>query len=70
MTILVRGAGQLLTLRGSAGPRRGTELGELGLVLKGAVLIRGDRIVAAGPARSVERLAAPGGREKSMPRGG
>ena len=56
MTTLVRGARQLLTLRGAAVPRRGAALRELGLVINGAVLVRDGAIVAAGPARSVERL--------------
>ena len=36
---LVRGAGQLLTLRGTDGPRRGAALRDLGLISDGAVLI-------------------------------
>jgi hypothetical protein len=54
---LVRGARQLLTLRGPAGPRRGAALGELGIVPDGAVLIRGGKILEAGPSRRVENLA-------------
>lgn len=57
MTTLVRGARQLLTLRGPAGPRRGPALRELGLVPNGSVLVRGGVIVAAGPSRTVDRLA-------------
>ena len=56
--ILVRRAGQLLTLRGPAGPRRGAALGDLGLIRDGAVLIRDGRIEAAGPGGEVEKLAA------------
>ncbi len=56
-TTLVRGARQLLTLRGEAGPRRGAALGELGIISDGAVLIRGGRILEAGPSRRVENLA-------------
>jgi imidazolonepropionase len=54
---LVRGARQLLTLRGPAGPRRGAALGELGIVPDGAVLLRGGKILEAGPSRRVENLA-------------
>ena len=54
---LVRGARQLLTLRGPVGPRRGAALGELGIVPDGAVLIRGGKILEAGPSRRVENLA-------------
>ncbi len=49
--ILVRRASQVLTLRGSAGPRRGAALRDLGIVEQGAVLIRVDAVVAAGSAR-------------------
>ena len=42
---LVRGARQLLTLRGPAGPRRGAALGDLGVIPDGALLIRGDDAV-------------------------
>jgi len=54
---LVRGARQLLTLRGPAGPRRGAALGELGIIPDGALLIRGGKILEAGPSRRVENLA-------------
>lgn len=56
--LLIRGARQLLTLRGPAGPRRGVALQDVGLVADGALLIRNGRIVDAGPARRVENLAA------------
>ncbi len=56
MTTLVRGARQLLTLRGDSGPRRGRALRELGIVANGAVLIKDGVIVDAGPARRVEKL--------------
>jgi imidazolonepropionase len=56
--LLIRRAGQLLTLRGPAGPRRGHALSDLGLIRDGALLIRDGSIEAAGPAEEVERLAA------------
>ncbi len=56
--ILIRRAGQLLTLRGPEVPRRGDALGDLGLVRDGAVLIRDGVIEAAGPAAEVDQLAA------------
>jgi len=55
--LLIRRAGQLLTLRGPEGPRRGPALAELGIVGDGAVFIRGDSIEAAGRAEDVERIA-------------
>jgi len=55
--LLIRNAGQLLTLRGPQLPRRGDALSDLGLVRDGAVLIREGSIQAAGPAAEVEHLA-------------
>ncbi len=55
--ILVRGARQLLTLRGTSGPRRGTDLRNLGIIQDGAVLIVNGRIEDIGPSRRVENLA-------------
>ncbi|HCC59256.1 MAG TPA: hypothetical protein DEQ47_18735 [Solibacterales bacterium] len=56
--LFVRSARQLITLRGSTGPRRGPALRELGLVADGALLIRDDLIVDVGPTRRIENLAA------------
>jgi len=56
-TILVRGARQLLTLRGHGGPRRGAAMRELGVIQDGAVLIRDGVIFSLGPSRRVENLA-------------
>lgn len=54
---LVRGARQVLTLRGAAGPRRGADLGELGIIPDGAILMQGGKILEAGPSRRLENLA-------------
>jgi len=56
-TLLVRGARQLITLRGSAEPRRGAALRELGIIRDGALLIEDGRIVEVGLSRRVENLA-------------
>jgi len=56
-TVLIRGARQLLTLRGPQGPRRGARLKDLGIVHDGALLIRNGVVVEAGPTRRVENLA-------------
>ena len=56
-TLLIRGARQLVTLRGPDRARRGAELGELAIIPDGAILIRAGRIVEAGPTRRVENLA-------------
>jgi imidazolonepropionase len=44
--MLIHSASQLLTLAG--GPQRGNALGELGIILDGALLIHGDRIIETG----------------------
>jgi imidazolonepropionase len=61
MTTLVRGARQLLTLRGDGGPRRGPALRDLGLVPNGAVLIKDGAILDAGPQHRIEKLPAAKG---------
>ena len=55
--ILIRGARQLLTLRGPQTARRGRDLNEIGIVADGALLIRDGVIEQAGPSRRVENLA-------------
>ena len=52
--MLLHSASQLLTLKG--GPQRGPELGSLGLIEDGAVLIQDENILAVGP--TPELLAA------------
>lgn len=55
--LLVDNIGQLITLAGpNITPRRGPELGELGIVANGAVAVAGDTILAAG-ARDAVRNA-------------
>jgi imidazolonepropionase len=48
MTLAVVNIGQLVTLAGPARPRVGAELGELGLVSDGALIVEVGRIIAAG----------------------
>ncbi len=52
--MLIHSASQLLTLTG--GPQRGQALGRLGILEDGAVLVRGEKIIAVGPTQ--ELLAA------------
>src|SRR5579864_4102033 len=54
---LIRGARQLLTLRGPSGSRRGADLRNLGLIQDGAVLIVDGLIKEVGSSRRVENLA-------------
>jgi imidazolonepropionase len=56
--LLLANIGQLLTLRcasGQAGPRRGSDLKELGVVEEGAVLCLGGKIVSVGTIRDALR---------------
>ena len=62
-TILIRGARQLLTLRGSHGPRCGSALNELGLIPDGALLVRDGVVLEAGATRRLENLAEARGAE-------
>jgi imidazolonepropionase len=52
--LFFRDAEQLLTLAGRPVPRRGSDLGELGIVPSGGVLVVDGVIVAAGPTRDIE----------------
>jgi len=54
---LVKGARQLLTLRGPSGPRRGDDVRNLGLIQDGAVLIVDGLIQEVGSSRRLENLA-------------
>jgi len=54
--MLIHSASQLLTLAG--GPQRGARLGQLGLIPDGAVLVRGEQIVATGSSAEL-RAAYP-----------
>ena len=55
--LLLRGARQLLTLRGPEGPRRGAACLDLGVINDGSILIHDGRILCVGPARRVDNLA-------------
>jgi imidazolonepropionase len=61
---LIRGARQLLTLRGPSGPRRGADLRNLGIIQDGAVLIADGLIREVGPSRRLENLALARGAEE------
>jgi imidazolonepropionase len=53
--LLLLNIGQLLTLRGPDGPRRGPDLAELAIIKDGAVLCAGGKIVAVGSTRNAQR---------------
>lgn len=57
-TILLRGASQLLTLRGPANARRGSSLQDLGLISDGSMLIRDGVVLCVGSTRRIENLKA------------
>lgn len=54
--LLLRGARQLLTLRGPSGVRRSSALRNLGIIEDGAVLIRDGLVAEVGTSRRVENL--------------
>jgi len=57
--LLIHNIGQLVTLRGPAGPRRGSQMRELGMIPRGAVAVRGGRIVAVGAERELAGTVQP-----------
>ncbi len=63
--MLIHSASQLITLTG--GPQRGRELGRLGIIPNGAVLVRGGKIAAVG---STAELRADFPDEPSLDAGG
>ena len=48
MTLAVINCSQVVTLAGPARPRVGTEMGQLGIVASGALLVKGQRIARIG----------------------
>lgn len=54
--LLLRGARQLLTLRGPSEPRRGPALNDLAIIADGAVLVRDGIIESVGPSRRLENV--------------
>lgn len=57
--LLITNAAQLVTLAGPSRPRLGAELKELAIIKDGALLIRGDTIVAVGASSEVAAKAGP-----------
>lgn len=57
-SLLIRGARQLLTMRGGVTPKRGTDMNQLGIIEDGALLIVDGMIQEVGTSRRVENLAA------------
>lgn len=55
--LLIRGARQLLTLRGPSAPRRGAEMSRLGVLNDGAMLVENGVISHIGSASQVENRA-------------
>ncbi len=54
--LLLRGARQLLTLRGEPCVRRGPQSGNLSVIEDGSVFIQGGKITSVGPTRRLENL--------------
>jgi imidazolonepropionase len=55
-SLLLRGARQLLTLRGDPCVRRGPQSSNLSIIEDGSVFIQGGKIISVGPTRRVENL--------------
>jgi len=55
-SMLIAGARQLLTLAGPAGPRRRSQMRQLGLVEDGAVLVRDGLVMATGRTADIVRM--------------
>jgi imidazolonepropionase len=69
-SLLIRRAGQLLTLRGPDGARRGMALSDIGIVADGAILITDGVIEAAGATEDVERAASSADNVMELDAGG
>ncbi len=65
--LLIENAGQLLTLSGAKGPRRGQEMKDLGIIEGGAVAVNRGRIAAVGRREDVLREVVP---ERTLDAGG
>jgi len=63
--MLIHSASQLLTLAG--GPQRGDDLGRLGIIPDGALLVQGGKIIAVGATHEL-KAAYPG--EAALDAGG
>jgi len=50
---LLGGIGQLLTMKGPSGPRRGALSGEIGLVEKAALVCSDGKVVWSGPEKGL-----------------
>jgi imidazolonepropionase len=59
-TLAVVNCSQLVTLAGPRRPRIGAELRQLSIIKDGAMLVRGERIEAAGTRKEIEKLIEPG----------
>lgn len=69
--LLLSGFSEVATLAGPQGPRRGSEMGELGIVEDGAIACDGGKVVWVGPERRLreEVLPRPKARRRSFPEG-
>lgn len=59
--VVVRGASQLVTVRGPAHPRRGEEMRQLGIIPNGSMIIRDGRIDHIGPTTRIDNLVSARG---------
>ncbi|MDD4857241.1 MAG: imidazolonepropionase [Candidatus Krumholzibacteria bacterium] len=69
--LLISGAGQLVTCRGSRkGPKRGKSLSDPGIVVDGALAVAGGKILCAGTRAEVERSVSKARVERTIDVGG
>jgi imidazolonepropionase len=57
--LLIHNIGQLVTLAGPVGPRRGQAMRELGIVARGAIAVLGEGILAIGPEEELTPSVQP-----------
>ena len=69
-TLIVRGIGQLATLAGPAGPRRGRAMDDPGLVAGAALAVAGETLLAAGPEAAVLAAVTTGPDTRELDAGG
>lgn len=55
--LIIHDCSQLVTLSGPAGPRRGLDQGELGIITRGAVAVADGKILATGPEDEIASFA-------------